>query len=60
MDPVQTDLLERVLVALRDRIPEKLGKESMSGKKGKAKEKVDVFRGGECLHARRRRAGRAG
>lgn len=48
---IQDDRLERVLLALKERIPKKLMSETETGRKkgGGAKEKthVDVYRGGE-------------
>lgn len=51
---LQTERLERVLFALKERIPIKLKKEREAGKKkgaGKEKTQVDVYRGGTSSRA---------
>jgi hypothetical protein len=49
---IQTERLERVLFALKERIPVKLTKDAEVAKKrsgAKEKANVDVYRGGEVL-----------
>ena len=43
--PLQDSVLERMLLALRDRIPLKLAQEGPGKAKGREKTQVDVFRG---------------
>lgn len=51
---MQDSVLERMLIALRDRIPRKLEQEGLASKtKGREKTQVDVFRGSESAGSAR-------